>query len=279
MMRRPALIVAVAVPIAAFGAEEPLWEAGFGLAGVRLPDYRGSDQSHGYAFPLPFFVYRGEFLKADRQGIRGVLLRDEHVTFNLSVGASLPVRSSENRAREGMPDLKPSVEIGPSAELALWRDARGIAKLELRSPLRGAVTISRDARYIGLQWFPHLNLDVRDPVGLRGWNLGLVAGPVVTDARYNRYFYSVQPQFATAARRAFEAKGGYGGSEFVAALSKRFPRFWVGGFVRYDTLRGAAFESSPLVTSKHYLAAGAGVSWIFAESSRRVAVDPAEESR
>ena len=279
MIARAAALAAIAIPALAAAAEAPLWEAGFGAAAVELPDYRGSDQSRGYGFPLPFFVYRGDFLKADRQGIRGVLLRDENVTFNLSAGASLPVRSSENRAREGMPDLRPSVEIGPSAELTLWREAGGGAKLDLRSPVRAAVTVSRDPRYIGVQWFPHLNLDIRNPGGLGGWNLGLVAGPVLTDARYNRYFYSVAPQFATASRPAYEAKGGYGGTQFVAALSRRFPRFWVGAFARYDTLRGAAFESSPLVTSKRYVAAGVGLTWVFAESSRHVTVDPVEENR
>jgi hypothetical protein len=60
--------------------------------------------------------------------------------------------------------------------------------------------------------------------------------------------------------------------QFLMALSKRYPKFWVGGFARYDTLRSAAFESSPLVTSKRYVAAGFGISWIIGESSRRVPV-------
>ena len=61
--------------------------------------------------------------------------------------------------------------------------------------------------------------------------------------------------------------------QFIVALSKRFDRFWVGGFARYDTLKNAAFEESPLVTSKRYVAAGFGISWIFKESSQRVAVN------
>jgi hypothetical protein len=61
--------------------------------------------------------------------------------------------------------------------------------------------------------------------------------------------------------------------QFLAAVSKRYPRFWVGGFARYDTLRGAAFEESPLVTSKRYVAAGVAISWILGESSERVNVD------
>jgi hypothetical protein len=61
--------------------------------------------------------------------------------------------------------------------------------------------------------------------------------------------------------------------QFLAALSKRYPKFWVGGFARYDTLRGAVFEDSPLVTSNRYMAAGFAISWILDESRERVATD------
>ena len=56
-------------------------------------------------------------------------------------------------------------------------------------------------------------------------------------------------------------------------LSKRFPKFWIGAFARYDTLRGARFEDSPLVTSKRYVAGGIGISWILGQSSQRVRVN------
>ena len=52
------------------GVPRPLWELGVGVAGLRLPDYRGSDQSRGYVLPLPYIVYRGTWLKADRDGAR-----------------------------------------------------------------------------------------------------------------------------------------------------------------------------------------------------------------
>ena len=52
----------------------PLWELGIGAAAVRLPDYRGSDQAHSYLLPLPYVVYRGKILRADRDGARALLL-------------------------------------------------------------------------------------------------------------------------------------------------------------------------------------------------------------
>ena len=267
----PALVAIVLSPAAAADRDEPLWEAGLGVAGLRFPDYRGASQSHGYALPAPYFVYRGDFFKADRHGVRGIFFKTDRVDLNLSVAASLPVDSSDNRAREGMPDLKPSLELGPSLDITMWRSADRRAKLDVRLPLRAAFTVESHSRFIGGQFFPHANVDIQDPLGFSGWNLGVLAGPVFTDARYNRYFYEVRPEFATAERPAFAAPGGgYAGTQFLVALSKRFPSFWVGGFARYDTLRGAAFVDSPLVTSKRYVAAGIGISWILRESSVRV---------
>ena len=276
MMRRAPLLAAALLACGmaqAQGREEPLWEAGLGIAGLHFPHYRGSSQTNHYVLPAPYFVYRGEIVKADRHGLRGVFFNTDRIDLNASVGASLPVDSDEIAAREGMPSLRPSLEAGPSLDLTLWRTLDRRVKLDLRLPVRAAVSVESEPRYIGLQFFPHLNLDVHDPAGFAGWNLGLLTGPVYTNRRYNRYFYAVAPEFATAARPAFEPGEGYAGLQFLAALSKRFPKYWIGGFVRYDTLRGAAFEDSPLVTSRRYFAAGLGISWILGESSRRVRVE------
>ena len=260
--------------------DAPLWEAGIGVAGLHFPDYRGSEQSRNYALPAPYFVYRGDFIKADRGGLRSIFFKTDRLDLNLSAGASLPVDSSENRAREGMPDLRPSVEIGPSLSVNLWRADDRNAKVDLRLPLRAAFTVESRSRFIGGQFFPNLNLDIAHPFGMPGWNLGLLAGPVFTDSRYNRYFYEVRPEYATAARPAFSDTGsGYAGMQFLAAVSKRYPNFWVGGFARYDTLKNAVFEESPLVTSKRYVAFGFGVSWIFKESTVRVKLSDPTEAR
>jgi outer membrane scaffolding protein for murein synthesis (MipA/OmpV family) len=106
-----------------------------------------------------------------------------------------------------------------------------------------------------------------------------VAGPVFTDGRYNRYFYEVQPQFATPTRPAYSPGGGYGGMNFLVALSKRYPKYWVGAFARYDTLKNAVFQDSPLVTTRSYASGGIAISWIFGESKERVEVQPYGDER
>ncbi|HZZ94448.1 MAG TPA: MipA/OmpV family protein [Usitatibacter sp.] len=270
---RAAFAAALVSSCLAHAAREPLWEAGLGVGVIHFPQYRGSSQSKDYVLPAPYFVYRGDFLKADREGARGVFFRNESLDIDLSVGASLPVSSKDNEARQGMPDLKPTIEAGPSFELTLWRSSHHDAKLDLRLPVRAAFSLEAHPRFVGTQVFPHLNVDIRNERAFPGWNLGLLAGVVLTDGRYNRYYYEVDPAFATPARPAYAPPGGgYAGTEAIVALSKRFPKYWVGGFLRYDTLDHARFIASPLVTSRHYLAGGVAIAWILGESHERVDV-------
>jgi outer membrane scaffolding protein for murein synthesis (MipA/OmpV family) len=254
----------------ACAAEKPLWELGAGISALSFPDYRGSDESSLYAIPFPYFVYRGTFLKADRNGIRGTFFDSDRIELNLSVGASLPVNSDDNQARQGMPDLQPTLELGPSLDLNLWRTPDRRTRLDLRLPVRTAVTVKDGMRDIGWVFSPRLNLDITDVAGLAGWNMGLLAGPMYGSERNHDYFYSVAPQYATPDRPAFDAKGGYAGSQVLMSMSKRYPKYWLGAFVRWDSLKGAAFDDSPLVKSENYFAAGVGVAWILGESSTRV---------
>jgi MipA family protein len=250
--------------------DKPLWEVGAGVSTLAFPDYRGSDQRRVYVLPVPYAVYRGDFFRADRDGVRGVFVDNDNVKIHASVGASFPVDSNDNDARSGMPDLKPTAEIGPAIDLTLWRAPATGAKLTLRVPVRFAFTVERSPEYIGWLFTPRLNLDVNDFGGWPGLNLGLFVSPGYGDARNHRYFYSVAPAYATPSRPAYTAGAGYNGLEFLASLSKRFPNYWVGAFVRYDTLAGAAFLNSPLVRTREYFAAGIAVAWILAESAQRV---------
>jgi hypothetical protein len=58
--------------------------------------------------------------------------------------------------------------------------------------------------------------------------------------------------------------------QITGALSKRYPRFWVGAFARWDRLAGAAFTESPLVRARTATTAGIGVAWVLGESRERV---------
>jgi MipA family protein len=247
----------------------PLWELGAGFAALRLPDYRGSDQARSYLLPVPYFVYRGQWLRADREGARAVLVDAQRFEVDLSLAAAAPAR--DNPAREGMASLPGRVEFGPSVNLEFWRAADGTAKLELRTPLRAAYTLQRSPRAIGWTLNPHLNLDLLGVAG--GWDVGLQTGAVFGDRRFHDHLYGVAPGEATAMRPAFEARGGYAGWLALAGASRRFASTWVGVFVRYDNMRGSVVRASPLVTTDRTLTYGIAASWIFSVSDRLVSAE------
>ena len=273
-MSRNGIALALLLPaLACAGENKPLWEIGAGVAAFSFPAYRGSDKVHNFVMPVPYFVYHGDFLKADRHGIRGSLFDSDRVDLTLSLSASPPTKSDDVTARAGMANLKPTAEFGPEIDFTLWRSDSHARFLKLRLPARAAFTLERSPRDIGWIFSPNLNMDVTDLPGMPGWNLGLVAGPIYASKKQHDYFYGVTPQYATAMRPAYSAGGGYSGSQFLASLSKRFDKTWVGAFVRYDSLRGAAFLDSPLVERRNFAAAGVAVSWVIDESKTRVVVN------
>ena len=66
------------------GSAPPLWELGGVALGVSQRAYPGADQQVNRALALPYFVYRGDVLRADRDtaGIRAMKTE----TFELDVG-------------------------------------------------------------------------------------------------------------------------------------------------------------------------------------------------
>ena len=215
-----ALLAAACWGAPAQAKEEPLWEYGLGIGALAFEDYRGAAASHVYPVPVPYVVYNGKFLKADRDGVHGTLFNQDRIELNWSANLTTPVRN--DRARSGMPDLKSTLELGPSLDLHLWRTEDARVKFDLRMPLRAAVTLEASPRFIGWTFTPRFNLDVADPLGLAGWRLGLLAGPLFANRIYHDYFYTVAPQYATLSRPAYEATGGYAG--LLAAGSKHIER-------------------------------------------------------
>jgi MipA family protein len=253
-------------------AELPLWELGAGVAGLRLPDYRGADESSTYLLPVPYLVYRGEVVQADRGGIRGMLFERDRVQVNISINGTPPARSDHNVARRGMADLKPVFEVGPTVDLNLWRSPDRRIALDARAPLRAGMTAQTPPRHIGWRFSPGLNLHLRDVARIPGWNANLAASALFADRRYHAHFYGVDAADALADRPAYRASAGYGGMQWTMSVSKRFPAFWAGGFLRYDSVAGAAFADSPLVRTRHGVSAGVALIWVFKQSAARVDV-------
>jgi outer membrane scaffolding protein for murein synthesis (MipA/OmpV family) len=97
-------------------------------------------------------------------------------------------------------------------------------------------------------------------------NLGVVFG----NARLNQYFYEVAPQYATASRPAYEAKGGLMMTRLGVSLSQRLTPDWrIFGFTRYENYTHAANRESPLFRQNSGLSLGVGFTWTGYRSQAR----------
>ena len=265
------LLATAALASAPAQAAQPLWELGLGAGWLQLPHYRGSDQSHQWLLPVPYAVYRGKIFRANRDGARAVLLNSERLDVDISTALSAPIRSSGNRARAGMPDLAPTLELGPNVNINL---ARGLTagtgwKVDLRLPVHAVATVERGAQGLGFTANAVINLDLR----WQGWNIGTQAAALYSSRRFNQHFYGVALPYASAARPAYSAEGGFGGMRYTLGASRRIGNTWLGAFVRADHLSGARFVGSPLVKQHNTVSAGLALSWVLATSDERVAVD------
>ncbi len=243
----------------------PRWEFGIGPAGFSLPDYRGSDEQRGYFVPLPYFKYRGERLEIDRDGI---LFKTDRLKLGLSLAAAPGVDSDDNAARIGMPDLDPVLQLGPVLEVMLWRDGERHRRVSLALPFRGVFAVDGSAfDRIGTLFSPNVKFEFNSRHSY-SWDVTTAIGPIYATEKYHDYYYEVMPAFVGHGRPTFDAESGYGGVRLTFVAIKRFPKYWLGAFARYDNLSGAKFEDSPLVERDHAVMAGVGIAWIVAKSGR-----------
>jgi len=99
-----------------------------------------------------------------------MLFNQDRVEINLSVNATTPVRS--DRERNGMPDLRSTIELGPSFDVHLLRSDDARIKFDLRMPLREAFTIEASPRLIGWTFTAAVQFGRRRPSRIRGWHMG-----------------------------------------------------------------------------------------------------------
>jgi membrane protein YqaA with SNARE-associated domain/outer membrane scaffolding protein for murein synthesis (MipA/OmpV family) len=244
---------------------KPAWEGGLGALALSHPQYTGSSDRSERLLPFPYFVYRGERLRANDGGMNVALLR--RLELDVSFGAEPPVDADQGDLRKGMPDLLPSPEAGPSLDLLLLASEDEVATVKLR--LAGRAALASDLRrwkWLGLMFAPELRLGAADRD--RTWSSTLSMGPLFAQEAVYDYRYEVSQQMAMEGRPTYDAAGGFGGLRFLLKAGRRQGPVWLGLLVRYDNLEGAVFADSPLVRSQHALSTGLAVVWVFAESSR-----------
>lgn len=266
--------LSISLPQSAISEEKPLWELGVGAGLLRMPDYRGSDESRYYVLPYPYVIYRGGILKIDEKRISGQIFKTDRVLLDFSGFGAVPVKSSDNAARAGMPDLDPTFEMGPALRIRLLESKADGYRVTLALPLRAFFSTDfSSVRREGWVLSPRINLEKNNLIPEAGLKLGISVGPLFADSSYNTYFYTVEPAYATAARPAYSTGGGYCGSTLTVGLSKAYKQLVFHAFVSADFLQGAVFEESPLVKTRTSVMSGFNVSWLFFQSAKTVHSD------
>ncbi len=236
-------------------------ELGAGIGGQYLADYRGSNETQFQALPFPIVIYRGDFLKIDREGIRGELFASPRYEFNISADLALNGDSDDNTLRKGMPELDTAFQLGPSFNINLTGPDfdEGLA---IRLPARAVFTASSDGiDHIGYMFNPKLTYEHPNFVGK--WRLSFDIGLLYGSNSFHDYYYSVEEQYVTPDRPFYNAREGYSGTFSKLAFSSRHGNLLSSISLRYDNLNGATFEDSSLVETEHYWAVSFGVAWVF----------------
>jgi outer membrane scaffolding protein for murein synthesis (MipA/OmpV family) len=245
----------------------PLWEVGAFAGGVSTPAYPAASERATRVLALPFFIYRGEVLRADRGGLGARVINTDNFEFDIGFAASLPASSQDIAVRQGMPDLGTLLEFGPRMKITLARPAPG-SRLRLDLPLRSVLEINGGVRGQGWAFEPEITYETRD-IGA-GWSGSASASLVLGDRALNQYFYGVAQPYATAARPVFDAQAGLITTRLGVATSKALgPDLRFFGFARHDLYTGSANQSSPLFRQSNGTSVGAGLTWTFGRSEQR----------
>ncbi len=250
-------------PMATLAAPQSKLEVGLVLSSLSVPHYLGSDQRENYLIPVPYFIYRGDRFKADRDGFRGQIFQDDHWELTFSLGGALPVNSSDNEAREGMENLDFIIEAGPNLRYTFFKDKEH--RLFFNIPIRGAFTLGTPLfRHQGWVFSPELKYRR----GIGEWNFTTSIGSDFTDQRYNNYIYSITDKDVTDTRPLYQSSGGYAGSYIQASMTRQYERWFGGVFMQHYNISGAAYDESPLVLQNHYTSAGLAIGYAFYKSKK-----------
>jgi outer membrane protein len=264
----PLLAVFAAAPALADKPEPPppqqtRIELGVGIGAVDFPAYDGAAEKRQLVLPFPYYVIRSRFLDADRDQVRGKMLRGDRWSLDVDFGGNVDVTSSDTRERQGMPDLDWLGEVGPALRYHIWRGQPGNG-LDLVLPARVAASVDvLKFHHRGFDSDPHLDWD---GTWYQSGNDRLILDANLSarfvDRGYAVYYYGVTPQYATAARPAYQAPGGYAGWSTQFGVSWHRGDMVYGAFIEHTSLHGARFQASPLVGDAGGWSFGVAVAWV-----------------
>jgi len=228
---------------------------GFGL--LSYPNYLASDQQNGLIFPYPYVQYSSDTLQIDKDGLEQKLFSIDELTLKLSISGSLPVSSSG--IREGMPELDPAGEIGPSLLYTVYKDASTSLQMEL--PIRAVFSTNfKGVDYRGYIYEVKTLLEYKND---NNYLFEFHSGAVFGDKHYHDYLYGVAPEYQTTTRNTYQAHSGYAGYKTSIGISKKFQKFWVGTFGRHYNFTHSSFNNSPLKVKNSSIYGGLAIAYLF----------------
>jgi outer membrane scaffolding protein for murein synthesis (MipA/OmpV family) len=216
------------------------WALGLGLG--YLNDYPASKDARFHYIIYP--VYRGTYFKIDRvNGVSGQLMNSNKIMYSWNFNFNFPTQSKDIPVRQGMPDLSWLFSIGPEIKFILWQSEW--QEFFLKIPIRYNLCTNflDDTRFCGISFNPGF----RHNFSLKEFGeFTLRAEIFIESSEYQRYYFEVKPEFATANRRAFHAQHGYLGAVYGFFHSIDWKDFEVvSAFNVYD-YEGSRNQSSPL---------------------------------
>ena len=243
----------------------PLWDYGVALAYLRFPFYPASEQIKVWYLPVPTFEYRGEILRStQKEGTRAYFLKSEN--WSLEVGGSgvVEVKSDETFARQGMPDIPWSLQLGPKA---VYRDGDG-TELDFglyqsivtdfsRSKTNGSIYQAE----ISHSWlYPVKKSNAKTTFSLATWG---------ASQEYFATYFDVKAEDATAQRPRYESRSGFLSYEFSMVQSFKYRKYSYFAYFNAERFELSANRTSPLHRTDQNLSITVGVTYVLGESKRK----------
>jgi outer membrane protein len=251
---------------------QPVYEAGAGFIILNLPDYPGSNNMRVRVIPFPYYIYRGKYLRADDEGTRARFFSSKRHETGLSFGVNFPSNSGDNPSRLGMPDLDALFSIGPRLLFRFLTDSPN-HKLNLslatRAVFSSKLSFNNLLRDEGFLIEPRLNYWYRwekyDSTFFTSF--GLEFG----SAKYNQFFYNVDPAFQTPTRAPYLAKAGLVEKVLTIGFGTDINEdIFIFSGASFRNLDWAANKNSPLIETRNNVGFTLGLIWTFIESDEMV---------
>ncbi len=245
----------------------PVWELGVGVGYANFAYYPGSSKQRSLILPVPLFVYRGKYLRADEEGgLRGLFLDSNKFEINISSGVNLPFNEDDTPVRKGMNEKEFFFEIGPGFIYHfIAKDKREKCSLSFSLNTRFALSSDfKDTRGRGFVFNPQLYswAKLSQKVTLRN-----SIGVTFSTNKHQAFFYDVQSEFVNSQRSFYKSKTGIFGVNASSFAIIGLTRGWsVFTGLSYANYSNSANRLSPLHEKNHTLAFVAGVSFWFAKS-------------